>query len=214
MALYGSVEAAKVLLRSTPSTVFSADVDARLTALQAVVSSYIEYETGREFGGGPATDSSVVVDAPVSYLYGQPVQASTRLFLPKAIRTIASVTFAPEWNGTAWTGGTLVPATEYVPALGADGEYLALESVSGDAWAGRYLVVGTWEDTDADDDVPADITYIANFLIAEAYKGEQTSAAAMAGPDGATVPLKNPYKNPLVVATLEKYKSSVGTVVI
>lgn len=214
MALYGSVDSAKVLLKAAPNTVFSTDVDARLAALQAVVSSYIEYETGRAFGGGPATATGVVVEAPVSYVYDVPVNASTVLFLPKAIRTITAVYFDPEWSGTAWSGGTLVPATEYVPVLPAYDTYGGLASVAGDAWAGRYLVVGTWEDTDADSSVPVDITYVANYLIAEAFKAEQTSAAAMAGPDGSTLPLKNPYKNPLVVGVLEKYRTTVGSVVI
>lgn len=214
MGLYGSVDGAKVLLKAAPSTTFSADVDARLAALRAVVSSYIEQETGRSFGDGPATDSAVVVEAPVSYIYEQPVNASSVLFLPKAIRTITSVSFEPEWDGAAWIDGEIVPDTEYVPVLAADGTYGGLQSVSGDAWGGRYLVTGTWEDTDEDAETPADITYVANYLIAEAFKGEQTSAAAMAGPDGATLPLKNPYKNALVMSVLEKYRTSVGAVVI
>lgn len=219
MTLYGDMDHIHQLLRPKDGAAIGGDHQARLDAIQVAVSSYIDKQTGRSFGdgpaSGPATASSIVVVAPEALIYGQRRGASARLWLPKAIRTISSVAFDPVWSGTAWSGGTVVPTTEYVPdEMTTDGNALALVSVSGDVWFGRYLITGTWEDSDADNVVPADLSYIADYLIAEVFKAEQTSAAAVSGPDGATLPMKNPYKNPLVATVLDKYRVGEGAVVI
>jgi hypothetical protein len=207
MATYGSVEAVRRLLRPVVGAATNPDAEARIAAIRLAVGAYIEEKTGRTFGGGPAAATSVIVVAPVRYIYDEPVIYSTRLFLPAPIRTITEVAYEPEYDGTAWSGGTIIDPSEYVPSLVAmDGTALALESVAGDGWSGRYLVTGTWASEDEDDDIPSDLAYIADYLAAEVFKGEQTSAAAVAGADGAQLPMKNPYKNPLVVAILDKYR--------
>jgi hypothetical protein len=214
MALYGDLDIVKAMLRPRESSVAGADADARLGALQVAVSAYIEEKTGRTFGGGPAAASSVIVVAPVRYLYGEAVTYSTRLFLPKGIRSVTEVAYDPEYDGADWSGGTVIDPELYVPALVAmDGTAMAIESVAGDGWSGRYLVTGTWANDDDDEDVPGEISYIANYLIAEAYKAENTSAAAVAGPDGSTLPLKNPYKNQLVETVLAKHSTAASEII-
>lgn len=210
MALYGDMNHVRQLLRPKDGSAIGADNQARLDKIQVAVSSYIEEQTGRTFGAGPAAASGVVIQAPAGYA----ATFSSRLLLPKPIRTISSVAVDPIWTDGVWSGGTVIAATDYRPAIiDEDGNALALDSVNGFPWFGRYLVTGIWADADDDEEVPADITYIAGYLIAEVFKAEQTSAAAVSGPDGATLPMKNPYKNALVATTLEKYRV-IGDLVV
>lgn len=195
MPLYGTVADAKKMLRADGASTFSADQDARLTALQKAVSLYIEQATGRTFGTG-ATSETVVATGRGRHL----------LMLPRAARTVSSVVANPDWSGSAWTGGTTVAANEYRIALtGELGEGSALEMVDGGTWHGRFLVVGTFENTDADTTVPDDITYIANYLMSERFKLEQASPSGQIGPDGSVIPVRDALRDPLVRETVNKY---------
>ncbi len=199
MALYGSIAATKQLLKADVGSVFNADQDARLVALQTAVSLLIEHETGRTFGTG-ATTESVVVTAP---------GVSPVLVLPKGLRTITTITREGSWTGTAYTGGTSVLGTIYrKTAIARTGEALSLTTIDGSYWVGIYTIVGTWEDTDGDALVPDDITYVANYLMAERFKVEQASPAGFSGPDGAIVPIRNMMKDPIVKSTLDYHRAT------
>ena len=69
------------------------------------------------------------------------------------------------------------------------------------------LVTGDFADTDDDAAVPEDIAYIANYLTAEIFKAESTSAAGQIGLEGNYVPPRNPWNDPLVKAILHKHQS-------
>ena len=62
MALLGSVEAAKALIRSAGTTTFSEDEDARLLALHKLVTAAIERETGRTWGEEPTAETRVITE--------------------------------------------------------------------------------------------------------------------------------------------------------
>ncbi len=213
MTLYGDLASVEKMLRATPNSGLNADASVRLAAIQAAMSAYIEQQTRRTFGAVGAPESVVVRAAELHTIAGYG-GASSLLILPKAIRAITSVVSNPSWSGTGWAGGATVAASEYRPVmLTTTGEAMALEAVGGGYWLGRYVVTGTFEDTDADAIVPAEITYLANWLIAEQFKYEQSSAAAIAGPEGQTLPAKNIYKSPLVQTILDKYRTSAALVV-
>lgn len=204
MAQYGDVTAVKKMLRADAASTFSSDQDARLTALRLAVSAWIEDATGRTFGTGVTTETVVA--------HGN--GRSPFLMLPKAARTVSSVTASPTWSGSTWTAGTTVAATEYRLAMPTPaGEHQAIEAINGNWWSGRYAVSGTFEDTDGDVTVPDDVTYIANYLIAERFKLEQASPSGSIGPDGSVVPVRDALRDPLVAAVIDKWRVSSRVVV-
>lgn len=197
MALYGSVNAVKAMLRADVGSTFNADADARLTALRAAVSAYIEEQTGREFGV-IATETVAIRPGP---------RTVDLLLLPKPVRTISAVTLDPESTGTAWTGGTALPLTAFDLAMVLeDGTALAMQRTDGGTWPALVVIAANWGDADSVATVPDDITYAANYLIAERFKLEQASPAGQIGPDGSVVPIRNSLKDPLVTATVERWR--------
>lgn len=206
MALYGSVDAAKALLRASVGSAFNADQEGRLTALHKAVSALIDRETGRTFGTGPAATEVVAVRAS---------GVSDVLILPRAVRTVSGVTVGAGWAAGAWTGGTALGTGDWRLVYRTQaGEYLGLLRVGGAYWLGDVLVAGTWEDADADNQVPDDITYVANLLMAEFFKREQQSSAAQIGPDGTPIFPRNPLKDPMVATTLDKYRVAGATALV
>lgn len=214
MALLGDLDAVERNLRAVPGSSLNVDALARLVDIQPAVTAYIEAKTGRSFGDGSAEDS-IAVSAPRRNDIVGTFGASSILVLPQAVRAISRVAVNPEWTGTGWTGGVTVEPSAYRPTfLTRSGDAMALESVSGEPWLGRYMITGIFENTDGDTEIPEDIQYVANLLIGEQFKYEQTSTAAVAGPEGQTLPVKNVYKNPIVDAILDQYAVSTNTVVI
>lgn len=205
MALLGDLDAVERMLRANPTSNYSADATARLADIRVAVTAYIEQRTGRTFGTVGASES-VSVFAPLRHALAGNYGASALLLMPKPLRAITSVVSEPEWSGSGWIGGTNVPSAEYRPAmLTRQGDAMALELISGGAWAGRYIVTGLFADDDDDAVVPGEVEYVANLLISELFKYEQSSAAAQAGPDGQTLYLKQSTKHPVVCAILDKH---------
>lgn len=193
-APYGSIAAVKELLQATGSDTWDTAATNRMTALLDVVSARIEFETGKRFGVSPLTTQSFVVDA---------ATPNRLLFLPLGLRSLASVTQSPSWSGTAWTGGTLLANTTYrLPGLPTNGVYQTIMNVGG-FWSGQFVVAGTWENEETT--VPAGIDYLANYITAEIWKKQGASSAGFQGPDGATVPIRNVFKEQEVIDILKDY---------
>lgn len=203
MALYGDTAQVKKMLRPVETAAFGADADARLTELQKVVSLLIEEKTGRIFGGA-AVAVARTVDGPVA-------ESDDVLLLPSPVRSVSAV---------AITGNSPATLTAYDPATklgdyllwmpGRQGDYHALRRVQNGWWPARngidrVNVTAVWSDTESGGAVPADVTYVANYLIAELFKAEQASPAGFTGPDGATVPIRNPWTQETVKTVLRKY---------
>lgn len=214
MALLGDLEAVERNLRATPDSKLNTDAAARLEDIQKAVTSYIEERTGRSFGAIGAPES-VAIEAPERYSLARgSFGASDLLILPKAIRAITSVVQNPTWTGAGWTGGFTFGPTLYRPAMFTkSGDAMALQLVDAGAWYGRFVITGTWEDTDDDAIVPDDITYVANLLIADLFKYEQSSTASQAGPEGQTLRLRDSTKNPVVCEILDKYQTIEALVI-
>jgi hypothetical protein len=69
-------------------------------------------------------------------------------------------------------------------------------------------VTGQWAATDADALVPDDLVYAVDYLVSEHFKIEQASPAGFTGPDGATVPIRNPFKADIWLKVKAKYEVS------
>lgn len=203
MALYGSVDAVKQMLRADVASVFNADAEARLAALQLAVSAFIEHETGRVFGGTAMGEAIGVWARGVSHL----------LLLPKAVREVSSVVLSPVLTATGFAGGTTLDRPHWgATFVTATGEASALIRFDGVPWPELTVVTGTWEDARGGT-VPPDITNIANLIIAEAYKREQASPNGAIGPDGSVIPLRNWLRDPLVDRTLAYWRAAAQVVI-
>jgi len=204
--LYGDLVHVKKMLASANADWTGAPTD-RLTKIQQAVSAALEQELGRTFGAGQAAGAKAVRAPGTSDL----------LVLPEPARSIASVVFGQIWTGSGWTGGTAIPASAYRPwPVRADGLILGLTTADGSWWAGTYVVTGTWEGTDAvaAGDVPADVHQAANLLIAEHYKREEAGPAGFSGPDGSTIPVRDPWKDPLVRRVIARHRVPASGVVV
>lgn len=206
MTLYGSADQVKKMLRPVETSTFGADADSRLTELQEVVSLLIEEKTGRVFGG-TATATARTIDGPAA---GRGVILS----LPCPVRSVTSVEIVGAISDSLTEYNTSTGAGEYVLwNPGRQGDYHALRRVNGGQWPARdgltrITITAVWSDTASGGSVPDDITYMANYVIAELFKAEQASTAGFTGPDGSTVPVRDPWKHPVVVATIKKYASA------
>ncbi len=204
MTLYGDLDHVKRMLRPDGTTSFNADDDVRLALIQTAVSAAMEQRVGRAFGA-TAEDTTHLLYA----------GRSSVLLLPVPARSITSVT----------VDGVLIAADRYVPD--------PVDFATGLIWGLRLLSWGSWgwidpvnrptmpveivgDFTDSDDDavIPDDVQYVANFLIAERYKIEGASPAGFTGPDGAVVPIRNAWTDPLVKAVLDKYAGQARALVI
>jgi hypothetical protein len=196
MAIYGDLEQVKAMLRPTDTAAFSSDALARLSLLQSAVSSQIEDRTGCVFGGTSAPITRTIDGASADW--------TDVLLLPTPIRSVSGIAIvgdAPE----------AVSAADYVLwNVDRQGNAHAIRRIQNGAWplangVDRIEVTGVWSNTEVGGDVPDDVTYVANYLIAEIFKSEQASPAGFTGPDGATVPIRNPWKTELVAGVIRKY---------
>lgn len=173
------------------------DANARLTALNAALSAAFDAKCGRTFGtGGTAATRDVWAPDP----------PSDTLPLPGAgIVSLSGVTVDPSWTGAAWVGGYALPAAEVLPTMqDVTGAYLALRRPLGWRWTGLVRVTAVWRDSTGGP--PADVVEALNFLVAEEYKAERASPESMTGPDGMSIPTRNPWKFERVRAVIDAYR--------
>ena len=194
MAVYGSTAGIKDLLSASGSSeTWSEPELARMSALLATVSALIERDTGATFGEAQAETLAV-----------ESLTCGPLLYLPKGLRSLTGVTDSPEWVSGAWSGGTVLTASEYrLSSRTIDGLYRTLYRVDG-AWNGTYLVAGFWEDTS--ENIPEEIHYLANYLSAEIYKKQKASPAGFVGPDGVAVAVRNTFNEPEVKRILDMHR--------
>ena len=212
MPLYGSVAHVEKTLRAVETWDNGSDVKDRLLAIQAAISLLLEERCGRTWGV-PVSDTSEL------YWVG-PTDAS--LVLRRPARSITSIRYGGTVSGSTMTGGTTILAADLVNALvGHDGLIHAIQNTTGYLWSWSWttpgwfgpsvarrvpvVVTGDFADSDNDADVPADVTYAANILVAELFKAENASPAGFTGPDGSVVPIRDPWTDPTVKAVIAKY---------
>ncbi|MDQ3095116.1 MAG: hypothetical protein M3Q82_04020 [Actinomycetota bacterium] len=204
MPAYGDMASIKRMLAAS-GTVWNADADERLSALNTALSLAFDAATGRTFGTGPLANAQRVVSTRGN---------SAILVLPSPVRSVSAVVIAPTWGGTAWTLGTTLAATNFTPIYpNTKGEYYALRSHVGAYWSDPTLVTAQWADTDADATVPDDVRYVVNYLVAERFKVENAGPAGFSGPDGATIPIRDALKDPLVRLVIDTYSAPLELVI-
>lgn len=199
MASYGDLDAIRRILGNEQTT-WTADDDLRLEAINAAVSLLFEERTNRVFGTG--------VQSATVTVYGA---GFDRLVLPKPLRSITSVTTGGTWNGTSYTGGTLLTtAAVRLGPTGTRGEGYVLDRADGGFWPLNepVVIVGTWADTDSDSDVPDDVTYAVNYLVAMQWRDEHASPEGVTGPDGFQLTVRDGWMHTMVRDTIRKYRVS------
>jgi len=204
MALYGDIAHVKKLLRPNETTAFGTDVDDRLSLIQKAVSARLEFEIGGSFGG-TQSDSTMIV-------WGG---ASPILLLPVPARSITSVVTGITVSGNTASGGTTLPSSEYVyDPVDSEGRILGLRLNSNGNWGvtdngGKALtpikITADFTSTDFTT-VPDDITYIANLLILRTFQLEMVGIEGVMGPEGGFTPPRDPWQDPLVRKTIERYR--------
>ncbi len=209
MPLYGDIAHAAKMLRATETWDMGTDVDDRLTAIQAAISLALEHKCGRTWG---------VVSVDTSLLHWAGAYDTLVLRIPA--RSITSITTGGTVSGSTMTGGTVTLAADLVDRFVStdDGLIYGISNAIGDVWdyrgewstsLGTYrtpvVVTGDFANTDDDATVPADVTYAANILIVELFKQENASPAGFTGPDGSTVPVRDPWKKAAVTDVIERY---------
>lgn len=207
MPLYGDIAAVKTMLRPTDGAELGADADARLAALQRLISDLLTHKLGRTFGNGP-------IDAGARLHWaGQ----SAVLTLTTPARSISSVVVGVVVSGSSWSGGATYATDLWTPHAVSpiSGLIHALRLLSGGWWGrddphGRpatgVVVTADWADQDGDNVVPDDVTETANFLIARLFQMEEANPAGFIGPDGQIAPLRDPWAEERVAALIDRYR--------
>lgn len=204
MTVYATDAGVKQLLRTSDDQTFGTDETARITALLPVASLAIDHATGATFASSSPSATARDVEG----------EGGRLLFLPTGVRTVSSVVEAPAWDGSAWTGGVTLTASQYrLTSQVANGAYRTLTRTDGGWSCGlRYVVTAVWEDTY--DTIPADITYIANFVAAEIFKAQQASPSGLLGPEGALVPIRKALEIDEVKKVIAFYRVGPGMWVV
>lgn len=206
MPTYGDLEHCAKMLRATETWNLGDDITDRLEVIQAAVSLQLEDACGRTWGE-PATDTSVL----------QWVGPFDTLVLNTPARSITSITTGGTVSGSTMTGGTETLAADLANRyVSSDGLIYAISNAVSDPWPshvnyGGYtartpvLITGDFADSDDDAEVPADVSYAAEYLITELFKQENASPAGFTGPDGSVMPVRNPWKSETVTRVIAKY---------
>jgi hypothetical protein len=214
MAQLGDLDHVKAMLRPSPDTELGADVEARLTKIQAAVTAKIERDMGRTFGSVAADTTHLF------YAY-----RSNILILPIPARTITSITVGGTVTGGTVTGGTLLTTADYAHSTVdvRTGAIYALRLLNGAFWGSSdpasrptvpVVIVGDFTDSDNDAIIPDDVQYIADYLIFERYRYESASNNGGIGPDGFGDDLRDAWKDPMVLAVIGKYRADAYEVAV
>lgn len=200
MAGYADLAAVRVILDTPVDPLAATDpVQDRLEALNEALSRVFDTKVGRTWAGDNTAQTRQVWP-------GGP-EANPLLVLPDGgLMSLTSVTVGPSWTGSAWSGGTVLGATDVAPVQRTvDGAYLALRRAAG--WprtGGPVLVRGVW--ADGTGSVPADVVEALTFVVAEEYRQERASPEAMLGPDGLQVSTRNPWAYERVRTVVDRYR--------
>lgn len=167
----------------------------RVTRLENALAEALDGKMGRSFGTAPT---------PVARLVGG--GDSTVLVFTRGIVSVTAVRADNgAWDGTAWTGFTTLASDEYrLIHTDPDGISYGLERANGAVWAGPVEVTGVWPDQGTAA-VPLDVAEAMTKLVVDEYRRLTSSPSDQVGPDGMTVQLPNGWKNPLVLAAIERH---------
>lgn len=198
MAGYADLEAVRQILQLENQLEEEADAtDARLESLNEALSAAFDARCGRTWAtGNTATTREVIAASP----------PSDTLVLPgPGLLSLTSVTVDPTWTGAVWVGGYPLAADEVLPVMkDMDGAYLGLRRPDGWYWHGLVRVTGVWADTSGGP--PPDVVEALNFLVSSEYMAERASPESQTGPDGMSIPTRNPWRFDRVRGVIDAHK--------
>ena len=217
MTAYGDDNTVATMLEPSTNSGFSEVLTTRIAAMREVVSRLIDEETGRSWGTAGTSETRVIRTRP--YLNGN------LLILPVPARTVTAITVNTTDEAGVITDGTLLTSSQWTIGLtDNEGNITALQ-IGSRYWPGGWYVypypafgtvtiTGTWADTGADTDVPAEINWACNYITAKSIAEEQASPAGFVGSDGSVVPIRNPWSDPKVKKILRKYELATHGLVL
>lgn len=185
----------------------------RLVRLENGLCDLFDHKIGRSFGVAPVAEMRTIgvyhggvnIDnywgIPLSYTswFGH----SPRLVLDVPLRSLTGIETGGTWNGTGWDDGTALAADEYRLTNGTNQGYYAIDLISG-TWSGVVRITGVWGDQDTQA-VPDDVREALTFLTVHEWHQSNGSTAGLIGPDGLTVPTRNPWAFERVKTAIDRH---------
>jgi hypothetical protein len=199
VALLGDLNHVRAMLLPHEHSALGPDRERRLEMLQAAVTAMLEQKCGRTWGED-AEEVTVTV-------YGG---ASDQLVLPRPMRSISAITV----DGVELEEGTWTP----YPVSAETGHIYGVHRLDGLLWGYQWsahygtfaaTITGHYAEGEDGEEIPADVQYAADYLIAELYKAEAATGGVI-GPDGAAMELRDPWKSTIVKDVIDRY--AVGRV--
>lgn len=204
LAIYGDTNTIAEMLESDTPSGFSAALTARIDDMREVVSRMIDEKTGRTFGVVGTSETRVIRGS----------SASSVLVLPAPARSISAVTIDVTDEAGVVSGGTALSPSQWTIALSDDEGNITAITAGWGVWWGTVSVTGIWADTDTDTVVPAEITWLCNYVSAKTIAEENASPAGFVGPDGTMTFPRNPWSHPQVRDILRTYRIPQRAVVL
>ncbi len=170
----------------------------RLERLESGLCDTFDHKVGRSFGVAPVAQTRTVS---LSVTWSS--MASPRIILETPIRSVTSITVDGTWNGTAWTGGTVLAADDYLLTNEVDSLFYGIDlGVYG--WSSRIRVSGVWGDQSILG-IPDDVREALTFITVDEWRTRNASPAGEIGPDGLMVRARNPRRFELVTQAIERH---------
>ncbi len=164
-----------------------------LYRIENALAGVFDHKVGRSFGVAAVPSSRTVV-------IGH--QADT-MVLARPARAITGISHGGTFAGGVWADETV--ETEWHERYGRDGLIYGVERVSG-YWPNRVRVTATWGD-DPEADIPDDVKHALTIATIKQYRRETaTPNSDMLGPEGFAIPAPDPWNDPQVKATIDKYR--------
>jgi len=181
-------------LEIDPTSADDAPRREKVAQLNEQLSRTFDEKTGRTFGGG--------VIAPTVREVG--VNGYDTLVLPWAAMSITSISTGGTWDGSGWTGETVLPLSAWRPWQQDDaGRIWALKRIGG-TWDGSYRISAVWADNPGGV-VPEDVISLVTNLVVNHDLLYRTSPSGMEGPDENGIRPLNPWSLETTKAIVRKY---------
>jgi hypothetical protein len=180
MADYADIPTVKTILEITGTA-----HDTRLALLNTVASRELERACGVTAFGDEGDPAVITI---------RPDYLSHRLILPRAVRSVATVTV----DGAALTDYRLIWPIE-------PDRYGGLELTHGGVWYGDVAITAQWSDLPSGT-APEDLVEAANILVSGYFRRDHASDGEVAGPDGLTFRPGNPWQDPRVARFVDAFR--------
>lgn len=185
----------KVMAELNIDPLTETDRATKISDLNKLLSRGFDEQCQRTFGGGVVTPETRETSA-----YGTEI-----LTLSWAAITITSVAIGGEWDGSGWTGETVLAAYDWRPwHVDRDHRIWGLRRMGG-TWNSEVRITGVWADNPGGV-VPDDVVALLTNLVVNHDLLFRTSAAGMEGPDENGIRPMNPWSLQISKLVIAKYR--------